>query len=289
MAKQFEFRLIDGTAPAGQLEADDLIVLVQSLKEVATKLGRNETDAESVGRPAKRTQRLATLNVGMAPGSTRVLLQRTAGGEDALDFDLEEERSFDEHFEDVIGSIAADERPEWVSSSLAIAVGKLRAALESAAPKVEFRAGGQVTAAFMTAQTHGETWVPVEPEPKEPSISFVGRLRAVNLDTHRLQVTDDVGNKVGLPEVANDMDTGRLLGSYVEVVGSPARDTRGRLTHIYGAVIHAAAQLPDGIRVGPRTAIELDEILVAAPGPSPEGIHGLTEDEADSFFEAIGA
>lgn len=288
MAMQFEFRLIDGTAPSGQLEADDLLALVQSLKEVATKLGRDETEAELVGRPTTRTQRLARLNVGLAPGSTRVLLQRTAAGDDALDFELAEERTFDQKFQALVESIADDDRPEWITGSLALAVGKLRAALEDAAPTVEFTADGRMRATFNTAKTHKETWLPVGLEVGESTVSFVGRLRAVNLDTHRLQVTDDVGNKVGLPNVADDADTGRLLGSYVEVAGSPMRDMRGRLTHIHNAVIRAASRLPDGVSVGVRTAVGLDGILRATPGPNPDGISGLTEDEADSFFEAIG-
>lgn len=289
MAKQFEFRLINGSAPSGQLEADDLIALVQSLKEIATKLGRDETEAEPVGRPTKRTQRLAKLNIGLAPGSTRVLLQRTAGGDDALDFDLDEEQSFDERFEQIVSSIAADSRPEWVSGSLSIAAGKLRAALADAAPQVEFTVDGRLNQSFATAETHQGTWLAVEPDPGAPRISFVGRLRVVNLNTHRLQVTDDAGNKVGLPDVTDDLNAGPLLGSYVEVVGSPVRDARGRLTHIRGAVVQAAVPLPDGIGIGPRVSADLDGIVASAPGPNPDGIPGLTEDEADSFFEAIGA
>jgi hypothetical protein len=101
VATQFEFRLIDGSAPEGELEADHLIAIVQSLKEVATKLGRAETDAEAFGRPPKRTQRVAKLTIGLAPGSTRLLARRT-DDEDALEFDLQEERVFDEKFQAIV-------------------------------------------------------------------------------------------------------------------------------------------------------------------------------------------
>src|SRR3546814_3767487 len=81
--------------------------------------------------------------IGLAPGSTR-LLARRADDEDALEFDLQEERAFDEKFRALVESIAVDERPEWVTDTLAAAAGDLRNALEKAAPKVEFKVGGQV-------------------------------------------------------------------------------------------------------------------------------------------------
>ncbi|MBN8424721.1 hypothetical protein JF531_09330 [Microbacterium esteraromaticum] len=285
MAKQFEFRLIDGSAPAGQLEADDLIALVQSLKEVATKLGRDETEAELIGRPTKRTQRLAKLNVGLESGSTRVLLQRTAAGDDALDFDLDEERSFDERFEALVSSIAVDTRPDWVSGPLSIAAGKLRAALAHAAPQVEFTVDGDVQTRFATEETHKQTWL-ADDNSDEETVHFVGRLRVANLDTHRFQVTDDVGNRVALVDVEEDELAGRLLGGYVAVVGSPERDAKGRLSHIHQPVIQAAPA-PAGA-AGARDAVPLDEILARADGPHAGGISDLTEDEAAAFLEAIG-
>jgi len=58
MTTQFEFRLMGVSAPDGELEADQLIAIVASLKEIATKIGRIETDAERVGRAPKRTNGL---------------------------------------------------------------------------------------------------------------------------------------------------------------------------------------------------------------------------------------
>lgn len=287
MATQFEFRLIDGDAPAGELEADQLIAIAQSLKEVATKLSRAETDAEAVGRPPKRTQRVAKLTIGLAPGSTKVLVRRADVDKDALPIELDEERTFDEKFQAIVESIAVDERPDWVTDTLAVAAGKLRAALEDAAPTVEFKAAEQVRTIFKTKETHKETWGTPEAEPDADAVTFVGRLRAANLDTHRLQVTDDIGNKVALPNVVNDAEVGRLLGSYVSVVGSPERDLKGRLSQIHQAVVQAAESLPANVTVGVPAAVSLDEILASAPGPQLGGI-GLTEQEAEAYFEALG-
>lgn len=288
MATQFEFRLIDGNAPEGELEADQLIAIVQGLKEVATKLGRAETDAEAVGRPSKRTQRVARLSIGLAPGSTKVLVRRAEIDAGALPIELDEERAFDEKFQAIVESIAIDERPGWVTDTLALAAGKLRAALEDAAPTVEFRAGEQVRSTFKTTDTHKETWHATGLQPEVETVAFVGRLRAVNLDTHRLQVTDDVGNRVALPNVVNDAAVGRLLGDYVTVVGTPERDSKGRLSQIHEAIVEAAPVLPAGVGLGVTEPISLEDLAANAPGPSFGGIHGLTDDEADAFLDALG-
>jgi hypothetical protein len=288
MATQFQFRLIDGSAPEGELEADQLIAIVQSLKEIATKLGRVETEAEAVGRPSKRTQRVAKLTIGLAPGSTRVLVRRAEVDEGSLPIELDEERAFDEKFQIIVESIASDVRPGWVIDSLAVAAGKLRAALEDAAPTVEFVAGGQLRRTFKTTDTHKETWNAISHEPRAEIVAFVGRLRAVNLDTHRLQVTDDIGNRVALPNVVNDSAVGRLLGDYVTVVGTPGRDANGRLTQVHEAVVEAAPLLPPDVGLGVAEPVSLEEILASAPGPMFGGIHGLTDGEADGFLDALG-
>src|SRR3546814_20124964 len=126
--------------------------------------------------------------IGLAPGSTR-LLARRADDEDALEFDLQEERAFDEKFRALVESIAVDERPEWVTDTLAAAAGDLRNALENAAPKVEFKVGGQVRRTFTTSATHKETWLVAAIDPGVEPVTFVGRLRAVNLSTPPPQLT----------------------------------------------------------------------------------------------------
>ncbi|MGX9347774.1 hypothetical protein [Microbacterium sp. KNMS] len=284
MAAEFEFRLIGGTAPSGELEADDLIALAQSLKEVATKLSRREMQAEPIGRPGKRTREIASLAIGLASGSTRVLVHRLTGRAGALDFDLDEERAFDEKFEALVKSIARDERPAWMPTTLAIATGKLRAALEGAAEEVEFAVDGDVRTIFSTASTHRETWQVADIE--ADVVTFVGRLRAVNLDSHRLQVTDDLEHKIALIDVEDDAKVGRLLNEYVSVTGYPELDAKGRLSRIYLPKIEPAQPLPAD--AGVRDAVPLEEILSSAAGPVMGGITDLTDDEVRSFFEAIG-
>lgn len=288
MAQQFEFRLIDSDAPQGELEADHLIAIVQSLKEVAMKLSRTETEAEALGRPPKRTQRVAKLSIGLAAGSTRLLVRRSESGQDVLPIEVDEERGFDEKFQEIVESIASDMRPEWVPDTLARAAGNLRSALEMAAPTVEFKGGDKVLRTFRTNETHRETWRPREADTAGDMVTFVGRLRAVNLDTHRLTVTDDLGNKVSLPSVLHDAGIGQLLDEYVTVIGRPERSSNGSLTQIHDADITAAPALPDELRQGISKVVTLDQILASAPGPRFGGIAGLTDEQADDFLDALG-
>jgi hypothetical protein len=285
MSMQFEFRLVGAAAPAGELDADHLLAIVQSLRDIATKIGRLETDAEPLGRAPKRVKRVAKLTIGLAAGSTRIVARRAGAGDGSLDFDLADERAFDKTFETLVDAIARDQRPDWVGDSLSLAASDLTAALQQAAPEVEFTVDGERRRTFETAALHRETWrVVTEPGPEE--VTFTGRLYAVNLNTHRLQVQDDVGNQVALPKVLDDSGAGAHLGGYVTVMGAPERDSSGRLTHIHDATIEPASDPLGGARL--HEVMSVEDILASAPGPILGGIPGLTDAEAEAFLAAIG-
>lgn len=284
ISTQFEFHLHGASAPEGQLDADNLLAIVTSLREVATKIGRAETEAEAVGRAPKRVHRVAKLLIGLAPGSTTVLARRVGAGDGALNFDLSDEQAFDESFQSLVESIADNQRPSWVSDSLSFAAESLAGALQQAAPEVEFKVSGQLRRSFRTVDLHRETWH-VAATPDSESVTFVGRLYAANLNTHRIQVQDDIGNQVGLPDVTNDAQIATLLGSYVIARGLPVVDAGGRLTHMHGASVEAAPDLVEGSRL--HDVVPLDEILASAPGPDPDGGIELTDDEWDDFWAAL--
>lgn len=285
MSTQFEFHLKGVAAPDGEMRADHLIALIQGLAEVASKIGRAETDAERVGRAPRRVKRVATLSIGLAPGSTRVLARRAGAGEGALDFDLADEQAFDRSFAALVESIALDRRPEWVSDSLSLAAADLTAALQQAATEVDFKVDGQVRNAFRTDATRRETWH-VAVGTGEEAVTFVGQLFAVNLHTHRLQVQDDVGHSIGLPKVTNDATVGHLIGSLVSVRGAPEYDAHGRLVQIHRATVTAA---PPAFADGDTSSsLSVEQMLAGAPGAEPGAIEGLTDAEADAYFAAIG-
>lgn len=284
MSTRFEFRLIGADAPDGQLDAEDLLAIVSSLKRLATRLGRVEVNARSLGRPPRNVDRVARLRVGLVAGSTRLIFERSVDS-DALDLDLADEDALDQRLRDVVDAIAADERPDWVDDSLAANASELTVALQRAAPEVEFVAAEVSRARFRTDQIHVETWRPGS-EPTPESAVLVGRLEAVDLKSHRFRVRDDLGNAVSLPEVQDDTAVKHLIGSYVYVTGLAERRADGRVESVRDSVIVAAQDLV-GATVVP-AAVPLDEILAGAPGPQAGAIDGLTSEEAGAFAEAMG-
>ncbi len=285
MTTQFEFRLIGADTPRGQIDVDDVVAILQKLQEMATKIGRVETGAAEVGRPGKKVERVAKLRlVGLKAGSTVIEVERVGEG-DTLGFDMEHEQGFDARFSEIVEAIGADTRPAWASDSIAETAADLVVALQKAAPEVEFRTSGVVRRKFKTADTHRETWRTASLELESESVTVSGRLFAVNLKSHRLQIQDDIGNEFALPQVQDDVSAGNLLGTYVSVTGTPEKDARGRVAQIHSAVIERAAQIPAA--PGAREVRSLDDILSSASAPTAGGIPGLTEDEADAFFEAL--
>lgn len=284
MAERFELHLMGMDVPEGLIDADRLVEIVKSLQEMATRIGRVETDSARVGRPSRDLERVATLRIGLEKGSTTIIAERDAAT-GALDLDLTDEVAVDRRFAELIESIGADERPAWVSDSLASTAGDLVAALQRTAPTVDFRVGGVSRRTFDTKAIRRETWKATDLIPSDEEIAFTGRLYAVNLNTHRLQVQDDMGNQVGLPKVQNDSEVGKLVGAYVTVTGTRELDATGKLIQILDASIELAPDPVDNRQH--RTRVSLDEILAGKPGPIPGGIPGLTDEEADAFFEAI--
>jgi hypothetical protein len=228
MAKRFEIHLEGMDAPEGLIDADRLIEIVRSLQDIATRLGRIQTESADRGRPSKLLERVAGLRIGLEKGSTTIIAERDVA-DGALDLDLSDELAVDEKFEALIEGIAADVRPAWVTASVASAADSFVNALRRTAPMVQFAINGETSATFQTEHIHRETWKSSPTSPSQADVAFTGRLFAVNLHTHYFQMQDDVGNKVALPKVLDDAVAARLVGSYVTATGAPGLDSQGRL------------------------------------------------------------
>lgn len=286
MTTEFQFRLIGADAPDGKLDADQLLAIVQSLKDTATRLGRAETDSAMKGHPSKQLERVAKLRIGMEKGSTRIIFERKVD-ESALDFDLADETAVDARFQELVEGIGRDERPSWVTDSQAASAADLVTALRKAAPEVEFTVGGSVLSRFKTIETHAETWRPAgSVQSVDDVVTLAGRLEKVDLKSHDFRIRDDVGNAYSLPKVINDVSLSHFIGSYVAVTGIAERDVRGRVETIRGADI---VGLPDPLQESRIPAvITVEQILASASGIEPGGTPGLTDVEADAFFDAMG-
>lgn len=269
MLKRLELRLEGMNVPGGLIAADRLVDIVKSLQGMTVGLARIETASAPKGRPSKHLDRVAGLRIGLEAGSTTIIVERDTP-QDALPLVTADEAGVDRGFVELIESIGADRRPDWVTDSLANATASLVAALKRTAPKVELRVNGIGRTSFDTESIHRATWQAATPDPGNQDVTFTGRLFAVNLNTHRLQVQDDVGNQVALPRVRNDAEIGKLVGSYVRVTGVPEVDTSGSLTRIHDAKVELAPDPLGGQRVP--ASVPLGEILAGALGPAPGGI-----------------
>lgn len=282
MTSDLELRLIGGPTPDGEIRLRDLAALAEALQEVSLRVGRDSINATGPGRTKQLMEELTELRLkGITGGSTRLLLSK--GPSDQLDVPLNEQQLVADRFWQLIAAVGEDTRPAWVGDLIAEGAAKLVAALKTAAPEVEVSVPGRPLVLIYAERIHRETWQ-VTSTQSHDAVTFAGRLYAVNLNTHRLQVQDDVGNQVALPRVLNDTEVSKLIGAHVTVTGAPEFDARGRLIYIHDAAI-VAAPYPLGETVVPG-AVSLDEILRTAPGPDPDGGIELTDEEFASFFEA---
>jgi hypothetical protein len=282
MTKRFDVRLIGSRAPEGEFEADALLGLVESLKEVASKIGRVETMAHRVGRVPQRTQRIARLMVGMGSRGTTVRVHR-AGTPDALDFESEEEMVFDDTFATLLESVARNDRPLWVGEPLALATAHLIDALQLAAPGVEFAVDGSIRGSVATSALRRDLWH-VRRRRGADVVEVTGRLYSANLHTHRFRLEDAAGSRIDLSSVMDDSAAARLLDTTVVAAGLPEYDSDEELVSIRNASISSADLLADA---PVPSAVPIEQILASAPGPDPGLGLDLTDDDFDSFLRAI--
>ncbi|MDY0912757.1 hypothetical protein [Rathayibacter festucae] len=255
---------------------------MESLKEVASKIGRVETMAHRVGRVPQRTRRVARLMVGLGSGSTTVRVHR-AGTPDALDFESEEETAFDDTFASLLESVARNDRPLGVGEPLALATAHLIDALQLAAPEVEFAVDGSIRGSVATSTLQRDLWH-VPRRRGADVVEVRGRLYSANLHTHRFRLEDAVGSRIDLSSVMDDSAAARLLDATVIAVGVPEYDSDGELVSIRNVSISAADVLADA---PVPSAVPIEQILASAPGPDAERGLDLTDDDVDSFLRAI--
>ena len=282
MTRRFDVRLIGSRAPEGEFEADVLLGLVESLKEVALKIGRVETMAHRVGRVPYRTRRVARLMVGLAPGSTTVRVHR-AGTPDMLDFESVEETAFDDTFAILLESIIRNDRPRWVGDPLALATAHLIDVLQLAAPEVEFAVDGSIRGSVATIALRRDLWHPPRRRGADV-VEVTGRLYSANLHTHRFRLEDAAGSRIDLSSVVDGSAAARLLDATVVAAGVPEYDSDGELVSIRNASISAAAVTASALVL---SAAPIEQILASAPGPDQERGLDLSDGDFESFLRAV--
>lgn len=283
MIKQIELRLVDGSAPSGEIALKDLSGIAAALQELVTRLSREAADAAGPGRSKQYVEEFAELRLdGITAGST--LLTVSKGPTDKLDVEVPGLSDADDRLWDILLAIGADRRPAWASTLVAESAGKLAAALRGAAPTTVISSPDRADVHIDGTQIHVETWA-TNRASSVGSATAAGWLEKVDLHSHTFRIRDDVGNTVELRRVVDDHAAGRLVGQWVTAEGEATLSPAGRVVVLTHARVHETGD-PAAAFLGSRV-IPLDEILASAPGPDPNGGLDLTEEEWAAFLEAI--
>lgn len=166
MTREFEIRLLDHDSPDGELLAADALALISSFKDVAYRLTRSIADRPGLGRTDAVLEELATVRVGLRPGSTRVVF--VVGDAGALVDPLAQQ--VDEAFWSIVDSLDSNERPEAISDSVAESVDRLVVALQKAAPRAEILVPGHRPKLLVTRGLSRLPWQQATPESADETL-----------------------------------------------------------------------------------------------------------------------
>jgi hypothetical protein len=275
MSREISFRLVGHASPDGSLLAADAEALSRAFQTLMTRLTRSAADRPGRGRPQSVIEALSRVRLSLRPGSTVVAF--SVGDPDALDVDPLAPK-VDEDFRLIVEGMRDSRRPEGTSDSIADAVDDLVGGLKHAARLVDVSIGSAPVIHLVTSALDREIWR-VHGEPAD-SVTYVGRLEAVDLASRRFRLQDDAGNRIALKDVHDVDAAGRLVGTRVTATGVRVLGTDGRLTHLLDVVVDPLV-LPSAWR-----AVPVAELLTGEPSPSFEPLD-VSDDELDAFFAAI--
>ena len=282
MTRDIELTLIGASVPSGEISAKDLAALAGALQELATRIARDVVNAAGPGRSKQFVEEFVELRLrAVAAGST--VLRFAKGPTGQLDVDLPEETVADDRFWEVLGSMAEDHRPDSASEMVAESVGRLLGAIKAAAPEVVFTAPGRKAAHVRGDATHLETWAASRLQAGGATAS-AGWLEKVDLRYHEFRLRDDVGNRVQLKHVVDDVGASKLIGQWVAAEGQGVADASGRVVALENARVFAIADLAAACL--DQRVVSVDEILASAPGPVLGGGINLTDEEFEAFLRA---
>lgn len=282
MSPELELRLIEASAPDGEIRLSDLAEIARTLQELSLRIGRQYADAGGPGRTHHTIEDLSQLRLaGLDAGSTRLVVARGELG--ALDAEFPDVTELDRRFWDVIEGIGSDRRPEWVSDLIADSAAGFLAALQTAAPRVVASMGAGRQVDIDTRSSHAAAWVTPHTETGEET-AVAGRLEKVDLRSHTFRIRDDVGSAFELKGIPNDSVAARLIGTRVLARGTAIRNRSGQLIALGGSSIESdeaasSWQIPMAVPIGKPVA--------SAPGPSAIPAIELSDDEFAAFLEAI--
>lgn len=285
----FELRLrhLRHGVPNGAIRLADLAVLASALQELNTRIARLVIGQDGPGRSLDAAAQVAQLRLtGIRDGSTR--LQVSYGEQPTLDdpmFAGAQDETVDKFWQ-IVAGIATDSRPDWVTAGIALSAADLVTAMARSATGAVFSGGAGREVSFEKFTVDRSLWGGSDPAAL-PETVVAGRLYAVNTETRRFTIRDDIGNSIPLEKVLNLDEASALLRQRVEARGSGSRGKGGelRLTDVTVSPAAIPAEWFPGGSSGDLQSFLAEAGLAA--GPDPSGIEGMTGADVDEFLALI--
>lgn len=285
----FEVRLLHlrNGVPSGAIRLADLAALAGALQELNTRIARLVVGQDGPGRSLEAAAQVAQLRLtGIREGSTR--LEVGYGEQPTLDdpiFAGAQDETADKFWQ-IVAGIAVDSRPDWVTNAIAASAADLVTAMARSATEAVFSGGAGREVSFDKLIVDRTRWGGNDPAAVSET-AVAGQLYAVNIETRRFSIRDDIGNSIPLEKVLNLDEASALLGQRVEARGSVSHGKGGEL-RLADVTVSPAAIPADWLPGG--NAGDLQNFLATAAlasGPDPNGIEDMTEGDIDELLALI--
>lgn len=123
--------------------------------------------------------------------------------------------------------------PDWVTPAMSDRTHRLIRAINSVASEAAFSSPGHRAVSWVSSRISSDPWNPT-PETSTSDVDVSGILEAVDLNSQRFRIRDDVGGTVTLHNVDNAEATGPLMGRRVLATGR-GEYSAGNLAAVHGA------------------------------------------------------
>jgi hypothetical protein len=227
--RTYEFGLKGLPVPDGEIDARDLVAILEPLRLAAIRVARQVGGSARTGRTPKTLDAAGNLRFKAThPGST---VLEVALGDPRTLAGMPDEELIGERFEELVAGVAANKSPAWTTAPIAAACRRLSLALRACgAEEFSFARsddGKRVLARAQTAALDDEPWRVAPEVAGEATVS--GHLDLVDLRRSYFRVRDDAGNDIGLVDVRDAVAASQLVGKRVIASGLSETDGTGRL------------------------------------------------------------
>lgn len=276
--RDYEIRLRGQDSDDGEILFEDLDRIGAALKALIYRVTRAAASRAGLGRAPTEIERLSTVRVALAAGSTRLIFR--VGDRGALEIDPLG-LPVDAELWRIVQAMKSNIPPPDITDTVAEVVADLTAALPRAARQAAITVPGFGTCNVATDQLRPQVWTHVSSVPEAPS-TVHGYLEMADLKTARLRIVDAVGNAIDLVDVRNPSEGRTLLGEQISAIGELTLGVGSKHHRMQHAFVSRRTPVPD--RLGIASPDEGEQSLAhrgARPHPEPLD---LSDAELDEFL-----